>query len=136
MSVRILLPPLFKTMAPKVASIGKNTGTAYKTFSIFERLGSWIRTTSCFVLIQAKIKSSNIYMSKPMTRFRKESGSFTPNNGKRMFKSNTPHTKKAMPSPTMNKRFSQKDIFLVRKINEMRKPGNKIQVQKEISVEV
>src|SRR6266536_3386167 len=41
-----------------------------------------------------------------------------------------------MLSPTINRRFSQKDIFLIRKINEMRKPGNKIQVQKAISVVV
>lgn len=59
-----------------------------------------------------------------------------PNNGKRIFKSNPPNSKKAMLSPTINKRFSHKESFLIRKINEMRKPGNKIHVQKEISVVV
>jgi hypothetical protein len=97
-------------------------------------LGIWI--INGFVLIQANIKRSKTCISKPITIFSKISGFFTPNTGKRIFKSNPPNSKKAMPSPTINKRFSQKDSFLIRKINEMRKPGNKIQVQKEMNVVV
>lgn len=43
---------------------------------------------------------------------------------------------KKMLSPTINKIFSHNDTFLIRKINEMSKPGNKIQMQKERSVVV
>jgi hypothetical protein len=99
-------------------------------------LGNCILTTSCSVLIHANIKSIDISTLKPHRTFWDASGLFTLNNGKRIFKSNPPNSKKAMLSPTINKRFSQKESFLIRKINEMRKPGNKIQVQKEMSVVV
>lgn len=59
-----------------------------------------------------------------------------PNSGKRIFKSNPPNSKKARLSPTINKRFSQKDIFLIRKINAMRTPGKIIEVQKESRVDI